>query len=292
MQEGNMFATLLNGIIENAYINNPVEECDYRGEDGLLYCGKCHTPRETEISIEGRSGKLKVPIQCQCRQKAYDEEQKRIADAKRLERTAVLKIKSNMDLKYRNVSFDGLTETKYNARQIKLCKRYVDKFTMLSEKNQGLLFYGNAGTGKTHFACCIANALMDRCISVRVESFVKILEKAGSFASKRDEESYIESMCKAKLLILDDLGAERCTDYGLEIVYNVIDSRYRTGKPMIVTTNFTLDEMKHPSNIRLERIFDRIFEVCYPVEFSGPSLRIKKAAVRYEEMKKLLEGSD
>lgn len=97
-------------------------------------------------------------------------------------------------------------------------------------------------------------------------------------------------MNSASLVILDDLGAERNTDYALEIVYNVIDSRYRSRKPMIITTNLTLSEMQNPPDIRYSRIYDRIFEVCYPVEFTGKSLRMKEAASRFDDMKSLLEG--
>ena len=50
------------------------------------------------------------------------------------------------------------------------------------------------------------------------------------------------------LLILDDFGMERGTEYGLEQVYSVIDSRYRSGKPLIATTNLTLEELQHPQD--------------------------------------------
>jgi DNA replication protein DnaC len=115
------------------------------------------------------------------------------------------------------------------------------------------------------------------------------LQKSKGFKSTDDEDAYIAKMNSARLLILDDLGAERGTDYALEIVYNIIDTRYRSGKPMIVTTNLTMNEMQEENNIRLRRIYDRIFEVCFPVEFRGKSLRMKKAAKRYDDMAKLME---
>ena len=57
---------------------------------------------------------------------------------------------------------------------------------------------------------------------------------------------YISRLCSFPLLIIDDFGMERGTEYGLEQVYNVIDSRYRSNKPLIVTTNLTLHELQHP----------------------------------------------
>ena len=68
------------------------------------------------------------------------------------------------------------------------------------------------------------------------------------------------------LLIIDDFGMERGTEYGLEQVYNVIDSRYRSGKPLIVTTNLTLDSLQNPQDTAHARIYDRLLEMCpYPL---------------------------
>ena len=94
----------------------------------------------------------------------------------------------------------------------------------------------------------------------------------------------------AKLLILDDLGTERNTDYALEKVYNIIDSRSRASKPMILTTNLSLDEMMDATDIRYKRIYDRILETCYPVEISGDSFRMQSAAQRFDRMAEFMEG--
>ena len=95
---------------------------------------------------------------------------------------------------------------------------------------------------------------------------------------------------QSKLLIIDDLGAERGTDYSLERVYDIIDSRYRSNKPIILTTNLTMEQMKNCEDIRYNRIYDRIFEMCYPVKVSGLSWRKREAASRYAATKQILEG--
>jgi DNA replication protein DnaC len=79
------------------------------------------------------------------------------------------------------------------------------------------------------------------------------------------------------LLILDDLGAERGTEYALEQVFAVIDARYRSRKPLVVTTNLTLDALKHPDDLAHARIYDRILEICAPILFGGENLRVEKA---------------
>lgn len=278
----------INGIVETAIKKNPPENGDYIGDDGLLYCGKCHTARQFKMKWLDGQDRL-FPVPCKCREEEAQRLKELEAKRKEIERIASLKKNSLMDKKFETSTFTDIVVTPENQKQIKLARRYVDKFSELYEKNQGLLFYGDVGTGKTHIACCIGNALMEKLVSVFATSFVKILQKSKGFKSADDEDAYIAKINSARLLILDDLGAERGTDYALEIVYNIIDTRYRSGKPMIVTTNLTMNEMQEENDIRLRRIYDRIFEVCFPVEFRGKSLRMKKAAKRYDDMAKLME---
>ena len=91
-----------------------------------------------------------------------------------------------------------------------------------------------------------------------------IREDTAEHPGQPDEEKDNGGLNTAKLLIIDDLGAERGTDYALEKVYNIIDSRYLSGKPLILTTNMTLKDMQESEDIRYRRIYDRIFEMCFP----------------------------
>ena len=89
--------------------------------------------------------------------------------------------------------------------------------------------------------------------------------------------------------MFDDLGAERDSDYALEKVYGIVDARYRKQLPMIVTTNLPMEQMKGEEDIRYRRIYDRIFENCYPMQFTGPSWRRVEATRRFSEMSSLLK---
>ncbi len=75
------------------------------------------------------------------------------------------------------------------------------------------------------------------------------------------------------LLILDDLGAERKSEFALQNVFNVEDRWWSSEKPMIVTTNLTPEEMEKRQDQAMERIYDRIFGRCTPVSVTGPSQR-------------------
>lgn len=108
----------------------------------------------------------------------------------------------------------------------------------------------------------------------------------GTFGTDRDH--YIKSLVRPDLLILDDLGAERNTSFGKERVFDVVDKRLLTGKPMIVTTNIPLSVMKQAVDLDDRRIFDRILEVCVPIMFDGDSFRKSTAADNLKKAARLL----
>jgi len=111
-------------------------------------------------------------------------------------------------------------------------------------------------------------------------------------ASYKDRNEYIARLCSFPLLILDDFGMERGTEYGLEQVYNVIDSRYRSGKPLIVTTNLTLEELQNPEDTAHARIYDRLTEMCTPVRITGENFRKARAREKMEQLKTLLNRKE
>ena len=78
----------------------------------------------------------------------------------------------------------------------------------------------------------------------------------------------------------------------MEQVYNVIDTRYKSGKPLIITTNLTLDELKAPADIPHKRIYDRVLGMCVPVMFNGVNFRKEEAASKMEAAKKLFRMED
>ncbi len=280
----------------NAQLGDPVSG-DYLDDEGLLMCGKCHTRRQMVIKIpepDGQQRERTVYCQCDYRKAAdaaeKEREQKR-AEAEAFAKTLKeLKGQSLMDNRTAGHTFENFRQTPDNARNLKLCRRYAEHFDEMLEKNQGLLMYGSVGTGKSFSAACIANYLLNSGISVIMTSFVKLLD---AMQDRRDDaQALIDRMNKVKLLIIDDLGAERGSDYTLEKVYNIIDSRYRARLPIILTTNLDIEQMKDEDDIRYERIYDRIFELCYPMQYTGKSWRKTEANRRYCDMKAFLEGND
>lgn len=255
---------------------NPPSGGDYI-KDGLIFCGKCNTPKQIRTEVGGEE--IVFPVWCECTERAYAEEKQRSEEVKRSFRAAALRRMSMMGDKLSGCTFSGADKGGDNARSFKICERYVEKFPQMFEDNRGLLLFGGVGTGKTFAAACIANALLEQNYSVVMTSLVTLIDGM---------DEIIRRMNEIDLLILDDLGAERSTDYGFERIYAVCDARYRSGKPVIYTSNLPLNAFKHAEDIRCARIYDRVLERCYPVEFRGVSRRKCEARRGFEEMNELL----
>lgn len=270
------------------------------GKDGLLHCDVCGDVIEKILHfplLDGNGGTEPRKVHCVCRcekaeKEAYDqrmkfeEKQRRIDDLRRL---------SLIDAKLRNVRFSNYQVTDENRRVFGIAKKYVENFDVMLSKNQGILFWGNVGTGKSYTAAAIANELIDQMHSAIMTSFIKLLNEMMQFGGNDNDRrlsaaDYIQKLNQAQLLVIDDLGAERGTDFALEKVYDIIDSRYRSGKPIILTTNLEMSQMKNCNDIRYNRIYDRIFEMCYPVKVDGLSWRKKEAAARFADTRRILEG--
>lgn len=171
--------------------------------------------------------------------------------------------------------------------QMEQARRYVSHWEEMRQENLGLLFWGKPGNGKTFAAACIANALLEQksTVSVKMVTLGTVLNKLPGL-SAQDRDWYLKSLHSCDLLILDDFGMERQTEYGREQVFSIVDGRYLSRKPLIVTTNLSLRELKSPADMARQRIYDRILELCVPVCFDRESLRQEKAR---ENMKRYLE---
>ena len=256
------------------------EKDDYI-EDGLLHCGKCHTQKQTRVKLMGMV--ISPKCLCQCEKEREKQEKERAEKQELLERIK----------KYRNMGFPQSqmkswtfeNDDKSNEKLTNMARRYVDNFDTFYKDGKGLLLYGGVGTGKTYIACMIANALIDKGYPVLVTNFARVLSTLqGTF----DKQEYLDSLNQFKLLIIDDLGIERDTGYAKEQVFNIIDSRYRAGLPMIITTNLTMQKLATESDLADKRVYDRILERCYPVEVAGDSRRMKKLLNSREGMKNIL----
>ena len=260
-----------------------LEPGDYTGEDGLLYCGKCRTPKQFRMEAPPLEGRL-LPHPCRCEQERLDREAAEQEARRHHQAVADLKRRGFTDPAMRGWTF---ANDNGKCPQMKHAHFYVENWTAMQEENIGYLLWGGVGTGKSYFAGCIANALMEQEVAVRMTNFALILNDLTASFKGRNE--YIARLCRAPLLILDDFGMERGTEYGLEQVYNVVDSRYRSRRPLIVTTNLSLQDLQHPKDTAHARIYDRLLEMCAPIRFSGENFRRATAQDKLARLKNLME---
>lgn len=257
-------------------------EEDYIGEDGLKYCGKCHTRKQHKGRVFDRE--IVVPCICKCRAEELEAEERR-REMQKMQKT----IELNRRMGFPESDMENWTFAQDDGAHpgiMRAMKIYVDNFAELSRQGKGLLLYGDVGTGKTFAAACVVNALIDAGYPCLMTNFARVLNTLWGTEKKQD---YMDKLNSFRLLVLDDLGAERRSEYSQEQVFNVIDARYRAKLPLIVTTNLEIDEIKNPKDIGNARIYDRILEMCHPIRVTGQNRRRKKIREGFHDMNKLFE---
>lgn len=282
---GNFFRQALEGIVAVAQANNPGQrDGDYTGEDGLLWCGKCHTPKQVRSPLNGQL----IPCLCDCEAKALEAQERAERRARWENRLAEMRRAGIYNPEYRKMTFER--DDGKNATVSSLCRSYVQNWEQMERDNAGLLLYGNTGTGKTFMACCIANALIDRGIGALVTTMDRLIGamRENYEANKADILERIQSI---PLLVLDDLGRERSTEYVCEKIDEIVDARYTAGRPTIVTTNKTMEAMKEPQE-QLKRAYDRLLEMCAPVAVVGGSRRQEIGARKREAIMAMMRQEE
>lgn len=258
------------------------EDEDYIDGEGLLMCGKCNTRKQCVVEV---FGKKRMPYcLCKCAQEKAEAEKAELERQKRMERINELRNMGFPDVEMKNWTF--INDDQANADVSEIARRYVANFPKMLEKGKGLLFHGNVGSGKTYIAACIANALIDKGYPCLVTNFPRLINTiSGMYEGK---QQYIDGLNKFDLLVIDDLAAERDTEYMNETVQNIIDNRYRCGKPMIVTTNLSIEEIKHPSDIKKQRTYSRLTEMCFYVQLISKDRRKTRYNSDFKEFRELL----
>lgn len=269
--------------IQNLFSNRSLQEDEYRNEaDNLICCSKCRTPRQHYVAVLGKE--MVVPVRCRCQQEVHDKEEAERRQREFLNQVSRLKANGLQNKSLREYTFAN--DKGYNP-EIQKAHDYVAHWEEMKSKSIGLLLWGNVGTGKSFFAGCIANALLEQGVPVLMTNFSRILNSLSGLYSD-EKNQLIDSLNKYSLLIIDDLGIERNTEFALEQVFNIIDSRYRSKLPLIVTTNMTLDELKHPQDLARARIYDRVLERCVPLRINNRNIRQLNAAENMKEARNIL----
>ena len=259
---------------------------EYLNEDNLICCSKCHTPRQKRIEVAGK--RMEPRCMCACQTSDYDKRERERKHREFLDMVERNRSVGLPDPELRKHTFEN--DLGYNPKQIAIAKQYVQHWDEFLASSTGLLLWGNVGTGKGFIAGCIANALLDKGVPVIMTNFARLLNKLTDMYSG-DRNAYIDSFKKYPLMIIDDLGMERNSEFAREQVFSVIDSRYRSQLPMIVTTNLSLEELKDTTDLSRARIYDRVLERCLPIRVNDQNIRELNQAAVLARAKQLLNGT-
>ena len=282
----------MNQILKPSIDKNDYIECEY--------CKNKLYRKTIEWNLYGTKRVMKLDYErCKCKNaqehwKEYDlkrirmlEEERKLELMQEFSRK-VEKIIKNSKMSKRNLSykFENFEPNTSNKKVFNNLKNYSEKLVNGIEK-KGLILVGNNGVGKTHLACSIANKLIENGIPVIYGTLINLLaELKNSYEidNSISEMEIIKLYENVDLLIIDDLGKEKPSEWGLEKLFTIINSRYENNLPVIITTNYNQNSLVQRLSINgeietVKSIISRLYEMCYLVKIDDIDHRIKKKKV-------------
>lgn len=237
----------------------PINPDDYH-ENGILFCGKCHTPKQAEI-MPG------VIVRCLCECEGRERIKRENESANKLWHQMSREWVSG----YENMKINDGDNT-----AMKIARKVVENWRDMKGNGIGFALYGGTGTGKTYAAAAVANAVIDMGGRAWIATASKMVDMFSV------EKEVVESRLKYfDLVVIDDLGAQRETEYADQRIFDILDTRFNSSLPTIITTNMDLSK---PTN---DRIYSRIIGACSGIfRISGEDMRKKEGA----EKRKLMEA--
>lgn len=183
--------------------------------------------------------------------------------------------KSKLGKRFMNRTFKNFKVNSKNRDAYNTAKRYADEFKQYRDRGDGLIFVGSYGTGKTHLAAAICHQLIKQEYQPIFGTMITLLGNIKTTYNSDDkeetEEQVIQTYTNCDLLIVDDLGKERPTDWALEKLYYIINTRYEKCLPIVITTNYDIDKLIKRLTVKdnietAQAIVSRIYEICVGVD--------------------------
>ncbi len=197
---------------------------------------------------------------CQCRPQ-------RVALAKAHSLSAVI------PRRYRDVAFDRPPVTEIDAQIVTAARRFADTIDQKLDSGRGLWFMGPVGTGKTTLAMLVSKAALKAGRSVAIYSLPRLLnEIRDTHRAERSHVELLDRLTAVDLLHIDDVGAERTTDWVLEELYSIVNARYEDQRSIVITTNI-LDRQALCEQVT-ERTVSRLTEMCDELGLDGHDRRM------------------
>ena len=243
-----------------------------------MKCAKCGREiRQIEVC-----GITITPI-CQCEKMIRDAEDLAFEQKQKQIRFERLFNNSRLGKRFKQKTFDNFSVTEETQHMYEACKEYAETFD--KENGTGLLIGSQPGAGKTHLMAAITNKLLEEMHSIVFLVVPDILQELrNTYGNNKDTEGrLLYGLADCDLLILDDIGAEKTTDWTTEKLYTIINNRYMNNKPVIFTTNCELKELTERLG---DRTTSRILEMCDVLEVETKDYRKKIYASRRKDLHK------
>lgn len=250
--------------------NKPINTCNICGE-ATEYVAP--VPKNNPI------GYLRLHRPCKCERETAEAE--RIFDEhnKKMERARDIVDAGYLDEKYALPSFDK--DDGRNEEQTAFFKLYCENWKDNKADNIGFYLFGSTDMGKTYLACSVANY-----IRIEVGDYV-LCGKSTDYISEmlndygKNASTLLYKVRRYPLMVVDDLGTEINNERNMSALEQIIDARYRAGKPLIITSNFTPKQLYSNGGELEDRIKSRISGMCKPKKIEGPNRRKDQFEERY-----------
>jgi DNA replication protein DnaC len=180
----------------------------------------------------------------------------------RINRARARTLSAVIPKRYRGVSFDRAPIVDMDPEIVRVVRRYVEAVDGNLDAGRGLWFTGDVGTGKTTLAMLVSRAALDAGRSVAIYSLPRLLaeiRKTFDEGAERSHVDLLERLAAVDLLHVDDVGAERTSDWVLEQLYSIVNARYEDERAMLITTNLDHAELREQIG---ERTVSRLIEIC------------------------------
>ena len=202
---------------------------------------------------------------CLCREQ---DQRAKLVDAARIPR------------RYDNCSLQSYYPAQGNGSQLKAFNYAFRLVREYPAVERGLLFTGTVGVGKTHLSVAILRGLIEKgigCLFCEFGSLLKEIQDSYNTVSKTSELRVLAPVYQAEVLVLDELGASKPTDWVRDTMMQIIGTRYNDRRLTIFTTNY-LDARRAATDETLEdrvgvRLRSRLYEMCKTVVIEGDDYR-------------------
>lgn len=248
------------------------------------YCGKV-VPKFsfTLTSSKGVPKVFTVQPACKCEAEAYDRGILEVVERKEkneIERKFAI---SSLGDRFAESRFDTFQARNGAEKAYTYAKQYAQSFPDYG--GDGLLIWGEPGNGKSHLAAAVCHTVKEKGYIPVFQSVPELLERIRhTFSGRKNAESergIMDALLECDLLVLDDIGAEKVTDWVQDILFRIVDGRYRQKKPILYTSNLRPSELQE----RLGgRIYDRMMETSLLIENKATSFRMEVAKQRFSQM--------